>query len=288
MYKILEKKYRNEKKQLNSFLPNRKPDFIIIGAQKSGTTSLHHYLLQHPKLKGSKPKETHFFDKWINYDYRFKWYENHFKALSSKKLFFESSPNYIYYENVAKRIHKSYPNIKLILILRNPVNRAYSAWNMYKDFFYNKKIDFSKRPGKFPNEENKIYKYLMKNRNEFPSFKETIEIELKLIKKKESDEPAILRRGIYVEQIKNYLKYFNKEKVFIMGFNDLVDNLNKVLYEIEEFLNLKLPFPNLNKTPKNKREYGETMQKEDKNFLNEFYEDYNKELFKFLGKKINW
>ena len=101
---------RKLKKNLLRFFPKQKPAFIIIGPQKSGTSSLHYYLNQHPDLAGSSPKEIHYFDKWINHGYHLDWYENHFKTLSfRKKLFFESSSNYIYHESVAKYISECYP-----------------------------------------------------------------------------------------------------------------------------------------------------------------------------------
>jgi len=277
------------KKYSRLLLKSHAPSFIIIGAQKSGTSSLHYYLDQHPDIKGSQPKEIHYFDKWINYGYSLRWYENHFKSFGiRKKLFFESSPNYIYYETAAKKISELYPNIKLILILRNPIDRAFSAWNMYKQMF-EAGMDFKKRLGKHPNQPNLIHEYLFKDRGSFPSLMETIEIEEELMETNELDEPSILRRGIYVEQIKNYLKYFDRKQLLILGFYDLFDNINITLKDICYFLGIN-SYHNMNidTSPRNKRIYDRNLDPEDHKNLKYFYKDFNNELFEMLGKEINW
>ncbi|MFW5983427.1 MAG: sulfotransferase domain-containing protein [bacterium] len=273
------------------FLAGHNPDFIIIGAQKCGTTSLHYYLSQHPKLKGSRPKEIHYFDKWINYDYQLKWYKNHFNIMSFKKtLFFESSPNYIYYEEIARLIKEYFPGIKLILMLRNPVDRAYSAWNMYREMYERNKPDFSKRGGRFPGAPNYIYEYLMKGRSIFPGFSDVIQIEQELMSLENApQEPAILRRGLYVDQIKDYLKYFDRENLHIIGFKDFATNTEKVLRSVYHFLEIPdYPFSDLNNEPKGKREYQKKMNQETQDYLNEFYKAKNLELFELLKFEPNW
>jgi hypothetical protein len=272
------------------FFRRHEPDFIIIGVQKSGTSSLHYYLNQHPNLVGSEPKEIHYFDRWINYGYSLKWYENHFKSFSKREqLFFESSPNYIYYESVAKKIHEFYPNIKLILVLRNPIERAYSAWNMYKQMFEEGK-DFESKKGKYPGTPNLIHKYLFKNRNSFPGLAETIKIERQLIEKNpQLDEPSVLRRGIYVEQIKKYYKYFGKDQLLILGFNELINNLDNTLHKIYQFLGVKkYPHLDIDTKPRNKRNYDTKMNQQDYKMLEDFYEAYNQQLFNLIGRKIDW
>lgn len=78
------------------------PDFKIIGVQKSGTTSLHYYLNQHPNLVGTFPKSIHYFEKKVNFGYNIDFYKNQFNHFCPKnKLFFESTTKYIYNESVA-------------------------------------------------------------------------------------------------------------------------------------------------------------------------------------------
>lgn len=272
-------------------MPGNDPDFLIIGAQKSGTSSLHYYLNQHLNLVGSKPKEVHYFERYINYPNKnLNWYKNHFKALSSKdKLFFEASPNYIYHEAAAIRIKENYPDIKLILILRDPVHRAFSAWNMYHDYYKTGVAKKKLRYGRYPNTENEVYLHLFKGRSVFPTFRETVNLELKLMQDGVYKEPSILRRGLYLEQIKNYLKYFKRSQLLILGFRELVREPLSVCNTVLDFVGLKgRNMQHLTLEIKNKRSYDFQLQEEDKKFLTEFYAESNLQLFTFLERDLDW
>lgn len=115
-------------------LPNavfgRAPDFLIIGAQKGGTTSLYTYLCQHPRVVGASRIEVHFFD--LAYDKGWWWYRSHFPVHVFRRgeriVTGEASPYYIFHPLVPERVRKDLPNVKLVAILRNPVDRAYSHY----------------------------------------------------------------------------------------------------------------------------------------------------------------
>jgi hypothetical protein len=111
------------------------PNFLIAGAQKSGTTWLAQMLAQHPEVF-IYPKEIHFFDHGPNYQKGLDWYLSHFKEAENKKAVGEKTPEYlwvhdhsgpIHLPNVQLNVHKALPKAKLILILRNPVTRSISA-----------------------------------------------------------------------------------------------------------------------------------------------------------------
>ena len=113
------------------------PNFIIIGVQRGGTTSLYKYLTKHPKIIPAIKKEIHFFDN--NFHKGISWYQSQFKQnrllmlLYKKKKFYDSitgeaTPYYIYHPYGVERISKLIPNVKLIILLRNPVERAYSHY----------------------------------------------------------------------------------------------------------------------------------------------------------------
>src|SRR5690554_1848270 len=91
---------RSARRGLMGLLPARAPDFIIIGAQKAGTSTLHHWLDQHPGFRGSTPKEIHYFDRWVHWGRDRAWYESHFDRLTPlyRRSFrnFESTPQYLY------------------------------------------------------------------------------------------------------------------------------------------------------------------------------------------------
>jgi hypothetical protein len=276
-------------KGLGLFLPSHNPDFIIIGAQKSGTTSLHHYLKQHPNLTGSAIKELHYFDQKIWQGYSLDWYRGNFVRTAIKpQLFFESSPSYIYHEHIPGEMAKSIAGVKLILIVRDPVKRAFSAWNMYREVFERKKFKRFKKPLR-PGEVNPIYKNFFLGRETFPSFQEAIQIELELIKNGSSVEPSLLRRGLYAQQLKKYYEHFDKKDILILGFNDLITNLNPTLIKVTEFLGVeKISFPEITKSHKNSRTYSHKMNPNDEQFLNNFFKKPNEELFELIGFRPNW
>lgn len=106
------------------------PDFLIIGAQKSGTSSLFHYLGQHPALRPAFRKEVHYFDGGLKNGES--WYRSHFCLDSpgghQAVKAFEASPLYLFHPLAARRIHDRIPGMKLVVVLRNPVERAISQY----------------------------------------------------------------------------------------------------------------------------------------------------------------
>ena len=117
------------------------PDFYIIGVQKSGTSALYDYLIQHPCIYPVRTKEIRYFDKyykngnnWYQVNFPFK-IHRHFvnKILGKPFVTGEATERYIDHPRVPERIKKITPNAKFIVLLRNPVERAYSHWNMLKN-----------------------------------------------------------------------------------------------------------------------------------------------------------
>ena len=104
------------------------PDFVIIGAQKSGTSSLYDFVVQHPAILPAAKKELHYFS--LGYKKGEYWYRLRFPIRASQKLLSgEASPIYLFYPMVPGRMKKLLPDVKLIVILRNPVDRAYSHYH---------------------------------------------------------------------------------------------------------------------------------------------------------------
>lgn len=158
------------------------PDFIIVGTMKAGTTSLAHYLKQHPQIFMPN-REVHFFNNEDNYKKGVKWYKKQFKKASNDSVIGEKTPTYSYLKKVPKRIHDILPEVKLIWIFRNPVDRTYSNyWHAYKKGM--ERLSFEKAI-----------------KNEKQGIKENIFYGYK-------------KRSIYVEQVKRYLKFFPKNKMF--------------------------------------------------------------------------
>ena len=112
------------------------PDFIIIGTQKGGTTSLYRYLIEHPCVAPIYIKEPHFFD--IYFYKGLQWYRAHFPTAVEKYyarhiqkhdlITGEASPYYLFHPQAARRVAKTLPKARLIVLLRNPIDRAYSQY----------------------------------------------------------------------------------------------------------------------------------------------------------------
>jgi hypothetical protein len=104
------------------------PTFIVAGAQKGGTTTLHNMIGQHPGVFVSRPKEIHYFDR--HYDRGPEWYASLFEPAAGQTAWGEATPIYMYEPLARKRMCRDLPDVKLVLILRDPVSRAYSHYWM--------------------------------------------------------------------------------------------------------------------------------------------------------------
>ncbi len=106
----------------------RDPDFLIAGAMRSGTTSLHHWLRGHPGVVMSVPKEVHYFD--VNYERGRDWYHSHFPAAGHEELLGESTPEYLFLPAARARMCSDLPRARIVVTLRDPVERAWSHYSM--------------------------------------------------------------------------------------------------------------------------------------------------------------
>ncbi|MDO8471293.1 MAG: sulfotransferase domain-containing protein [bacterium] len=201
---------------------NFKVDFICIGPERSGTTWLYQCLKEHPDFCLSEPKEINFFNSsqsfWrkdmageTNYTKGLEWYQKHFGHCPDGKIVGEITPAYIHSQEVPERIVQNFPDVKLIAILRNPIERLYSH------YMYTK----------------------MKGFYELPSFEEVIE-----------KEKAFVEESAYFKHLQNYLKYFSKKKILITIFEDIEGNPEVFIKEILSFLGADDTFipPSTNKT----------------------------------------
>jgi hypothetical protein len=160
---------------------------------------------------------------------------------------------------------------------------------MYRDYFKKGIAQRRLADGNAPGKRNYLYEYLFKGRESFPNFREAIEIELNLIKEKNPEGPNMLRKGLYYDQITNYLKYFNRDQLLILSLDELVKQPVKTCNKVLEFLRVE------NKNDwkpklkiKNKRSYEKPIAQEDLNFLTQFYEEPNRKLTELLDGKVFW
>src|SRR5690606_31801059 len=136
------------------------------------------------------------------------------------------------------------------------ISRAFSAWNMYYSFFKTGRVTKRLKNGPTLNSENLIFRHLIKDRKEFPSFEEAIQIELRLLSNGGDLEPAILRRGLYFDQILTYLKYFTREQFLFLKFSELQSNPLSTCNKVLDFVGIDSERPwKLNFKVYNKIEY---------------------------------
>jgi hypothetical protein len=255
------------------------PNIIIMGAQKCGTTTLHHSLLAHSKINGpvnpesnKNIKEVDFFNKKLRNG--LSWYFSHFS--SANGLFLDSSPNYLTSPGCFSLMPLVVPNSKIIICLRDPVYRAYSAYNHYSQ--------------KLPRSAGINWSW--KHDKDFLT---NIKIELQDINTKLHQSPNALEsetlfsgfilRGVYIHQITQLLNYYDRSQIYISITDRWHLNYENELDNILTFLELEkeeiLPII------KHKREYTvEPFNDEAKEILTEFYKPYNQKLFEFLGYEI--
>jgi hypothetical protein len=278
---------------IKAFMPGHVPDFLIVGAQKSATTSVHYYLSQHPKLIGSRPKEVCFFDRDENYERGVSWYKHNFpntKSLLKNHKYFESTPEYLYRTYVAERIHKFNPDLKIIILLRDPVQRAFSAWSMYKTFKNRKNLPLAIVQSYTKEKGNNLFDEFYSS-SQFPDFKSTVNEDIRKFNTNDQfEEPSIVRRGIYYQQVKRYTDLFGKKNILILGFKDVISTTkHSCLNQILQFINLPTSdWKFLKDEAKNMKRSEELIPKDVEELLTIFYKPHNEMLFDLIGFKPNW
>lgn len=197
--------------QYNQRTANSRPDFLIIGAQKAGTTTLSNYLQLQEFISAPYLKEIHYFDK--HYEKGIDWYLSHF-CFEPGQLTYEASPSYLLHPDCPERIFRFHPEIHLIAILRDPVARAFSAWNMYRRIL-------ELWPNRPDLEEKR-------------SFEAAIREELK-----GQEQHHYLARGRYAEQLEHYGEYFERQNFLLLDFEELKHKPQKTLERCLSFLGLE-------------------------------------------------
>jgi hypothetical protein len=232
------------------------PNFIIIGVQKGGTVALVKnlskvesvYMANNNSIEG----EPHFFDyKW---DQGVEWYRSLFQT--DKKFIGEKTPNYLTTYDAHSRIASLVPNAKLIVLLRNPTDRAYSAWN-----HFNQAIDLSKKWGW-----------------------EISDFETAVFEKKTDINRRLLFNGHYVDHIAHLLKYFNLNQIHFTISERLKNNPREEFERILGFLGV--PSQEIVLTNEHVRKYPARMLDSTRSKIDNYFQEYNIRLFDLLGEDI--
>ena len=193
-----------------------RPTFLVLGAQKSGTTSLHRYLAEHPAVLRASPKEVRYFSRV--YDRGDGWYRAQF-PLRARRLsrraqvgvwpaVGEASPQYLFHPLAPARVHAFDPGMKLIAVLRDPVDRAYSQYQM--------QLRWGFEPGSFEDaldrEEAELDAELAKFQDDPPVYSTLV------------NRISYVARGRYAEQLERWLTFFPREQLLVLLSDDLADD----------------------------------------------------------------
>jgi len=248
------------------------PGVLIIGAQRSGTTSLFNYLVQHPDVLPPLRKEIHYFD--LHYGRGIKWYRGHFpysNQLRHGSVTLDASPYYLAHPLVPQRVAALLPEVKLVALLRNPVDRALSHYQ-HEIRDGRESLSFAdaieKESERLAGEEERLRRdpgYYSYNHHRF----------------------SYTRRGLYLEQLRRWLQHFPRSQLLILQSEWLFREPAAASAAVHSFLGLRhhrlegyRPFFQGN--------YERAMSKELRTRLVTYFEPHNRELFRWLGQEFDW
>ena len=255
------------------------PDFAIIGAQKCGTTSLYHLTASHPNIIPARTKEVNYFstlhglgNKWYRSNFPTNISRHGYLKKQKKLLTGEASPNYIFFPTVPSRMKEIMPDVKIIVILRNPVNRAYSQyWFMgehYNEQQFEKFIEESKEWYMKKKEHDDYLNHPNVDYNQYAKY-------------------SSIARGIYADQLEEWFKYYDKKQFLFLSTEDFHKNTQHTLDQVFNFLGLN-PFKIDNPKRHNVGNYKEKMNEETRKSLIEYFKPHNERLYKLLQRDFGW
>lgn len=248
------------------------PSFLIVGAQKAGTSSLYSYLTEHPQIIGAEKKEVGYFG--VNYREGEAWYRQHFPTQITLDLrdaiTGEATPYYLYHPLAARRIVDLVPDVKIIVLLRDPVRRTLSHyWHARHHGF------------------------------EFFDLREAIDMEAIRLNGEETRledhwkaqsynhrHRAYVDRSRYAKQLKRYLDRFDSDQMRVVRSEHLFADVQGTVDRVTDFLGLdRFSIPET--SPRNSRSYPEP-DADIVTKLREHFAPHNQKLYSLLGRDLGW
>jgi hypothetical protein len=244
------------------------PDFLVIGAQRAGTTALYEYLRRHPAVTGPARKEVNFFD--VHYGRGEAWYRGQFPRRRRHALVGEASPSYLFHPLAPRRAAALLPGVRLVALLRNPIDRALSH--------YHHEVDLGREP---------------------LSFEEALEREEERMRgelERMLADPAYashawwnhtyLSRGRYAEQLERWLAVFPRTQLLVLPSEELFDRPRETYARILDFLGA--PPHDLGSYPRIFGRDYRGMRPETRERLAGYYAEPNRRLAELLGSELAW
>jgi len=244
------------------------PDFLILGAQKAGTTALYAYLRWHPQVTGPSFKEVSFFDR--HYPRGERWYRAHLPAWPGDRVVGEASPSYLFHPLAPQRVAQMLPDARLIALLRNPVDRTFSH--------YQHEVALGREPLSFEEaierEDERMQGEVEHMRRDPEYFSEAWW------------NYTYLARGRYAEQLERWFESFPRDRLLVLLTDELAADPSGTYGRVLEFLGVEardLPsYPRIFE-----REY-EQMAAETRARLERSFEEPNRRLASLLGRELPW
>jgi hypothetical protein len=238
------------------------PNFVVLGTQKGGTSYFYRLLTEHPLVRGAAAKEIHFFDN--KFAEGVGWYRRCFpkgeRVDGQRTITGEASPSYLFDPQVPERMARIVPDSRLIALLRNPVDRAYSHYQM------------EVRRGK---EARSFEEATQEEMSSAEGAGNTVDVRY-----------AYLRRGLYAEQLERFSYFANRERLLVVGSENLFTRRLEVLERVLTFLRLP-PFKSTLAPPTGRPTY-EPMDPDTRRRLEGFFAPHNERLYELLSTDFGW
>lgn len=235
----------------------RLPELLIIGAQRSGSTSTYSYLVQHPRIRKAWRKEVRYFDSARNYANGEAWYRTHFSLRGPGTLAVEATPEYIFHPDAPVRMARLVPQARLIALLRDPVERAISHYH------------HSARLG---HESRDIETAMAEQPAARPASLRAIN--------------SYLARGLYAEQLEAVLQCFPRDQLLVLASEELFDDATAAMAHILGFVGLS-PAPMDVSARKSAGQYAAAPPALRARLV-EFFRPHNARLYDLLGRDLGW
>ena len=277
--------YRQKKFRVVTSPLRKLPDFVIIGAAKSGTTSLYDYVTKHSHIKPAYTKEPHYFSSPEGFSLLY--YKTNFPILT-KQLTGEASTGYLSSPEAPARMKAAIPNTKIIAILRNPVDRAYSHYHFARRQNVETSTTFEEA---LELEESRRKEY-----KEAISELKSVFCERGVLKQGDLYQllhnsskvawASYLRYGHYAYHLENWFRHYSRDQFLVLSTEDLRRDRQDTLDQVFEFLGVSpykvQDFKNLN-VGRYKKMREDTRQK-----LVEYFRPHNERLYSLLNCRFDW
>ncbi|HUF89533.1 MAG TPA: sulfotransferase domain-containing protein [Gemmatimonadota bacterium] len=247
------------------------PDFLIVGAMKSGTSTFYHHLIRHPQIAAARTKEVHFFDhRWHK---GLNWYRSFFplkRSMPEGGITGEATPYYLFHPSVPPRISTVLSEVRLLVLLRDPVERTFSH-----------------------------YRHEVRSGRETLSFEDALSAEEERLAGEHQQLVSRPRyrsiahqafsyrsRSIYADQVEAWFEWFNPGSMLVVKAEDLFERPDVVTERALRFLGL--PMMELGLVPHRNKGRASRMKPETQADLQAFFEPHNQRLYRLLGWDSEW